>query len=83
MIEHLRSGFFRCELPLIARILDPPLTTVAIDAVQVGEQGVRLLADLLQGIDGPRHCSIPLHLVVRESTAPARRSDSLHLKRKG
>lgn len=67
---------------LIARILDPPLTTVAIDAVQVGEQGVRLLADLLQGCEGSPLCSIPLRLVVRESTAPARPNHSLPTKPK-
>jgi LacI family transcriptional regulator, repressor for deo operon, udp, cdd, tsx, nupC, and nupG len=67
---------------LIARILDPPLTTVAIDAVRVGEQGVRLLVDLLQGREVSQPCLIPLNLVVRESTAPFHRSYSLRPKSK-
>jgi DNA-binding LacI/PurR family transcriptional regulator len=55
---------------LIARVLDPPLTTIAIPAAQVGEQGVRLLVDLLSG-GNPSHPSpIPLNLIVRESTSP-------------
>lgn len=55
---------------LIARVLDPPLTTVAIPAAQVGEQGVRLLVERLGGRQALQPDPIPLHLVVRESTAP-------------
>jgi DNA-binding LacI/PurR family transcriptional regulator len=54
---------------LIARVLDPPLTTVAIPAAQVGEQGVRLLVDRLGGVETFPTCPISLSLVVRESTS--------------
>lgn len=54
---------------LIARVLDPPLTTVAIPAARVGEQGVRLLVERLEGTGASEPDPIPLHLVVRESTA--------------
>jgi DNA-binding LacI/PurR family transcriptional regulator len=55
---------------LIARVLDPPLTTVAIPAAEVGEQGVRLLVDLLRGVDPSQPSPISLNLIVRESTSP-------------
>ncbi len=55
---------------LIARVLDPALTTVAIPATQVGEEGVRLLVNLLRGGEASRPCPIQLGLIVRESTAP-------------
>lgn len=57
---------------LIARLLDPVLTTVAIPAVQVGEQSVQLLIECLNGRERTRRSPIPLKLIVRESTAPLR-----------
>ncbi len=54
---------------LIARVLDPPLTTVAIPAAEVGEMGVRLLVERLGGSGASQPDPIPLHLVVRASTA--------------
>ena len=54
---------------MIARILEPELTTVAIPTVTLGEQAIALLLALLQGepsIDLP---AIPLHLFIRGSTA--------------
>jgi LacI family transcriptional regulator, repressor for deo operon, udp, cdd, tsx, nupC, and nupG len=56
---------------IIARVLDPPLTTLAIPAAQVGEQGVRLLVDWLGGIATSPPRPIPLSLLVRHSTAPS------------
>lgn len=57
---------------LIARILDPELTTVAIPAGLVGEQALRLLLEVLGGADVPRRSPVPLKLVIRESTGPVR-----------
>jgi DNA-binding LacI/PurR family transcriptional regulator len=62
---------------LIARVLDPPLTTIAIPAVQIGEQGVRLLLDWLGGVETLPPRAIPLNLLVRQSTAPFTRKSSL------
>jgi LacI family transcriptional regulator, repressor for deo operon, udp, cdd, tsx, nupC, and nupG len=55
---------------LIASVLDPPLTTVAIPAAEVGEQGVRLLVELLRGANPRQPSPISLNLIVRESTSP-------------
>ncbi|MGA2813765.1 MAG: LacI family DNA-binding transcriptional regulator [Candidatus Acidiferrum sp.] len=57
---------------LIARVLDPSLTTVAIPSALVGEQAVRLLVDQLGGVEKLLSPPIPLSLVVRQSTAPLR-----------
>jgi LacI family repressor for deo operon, udp, cdd, tsx, nupC, and nupG len=61
---------------LIARVLDPTLTTVAIPAAEIGEQGVRILVDQLRGLQTFKPRPNPLTLVVRESTAPCTRNDS-------
>jgi LacI family transcriptional regulator, repressor for deo operon, udp, cdd, tsx, nupC, and nupG len=53
---------------IIARILDPELTTVAVPAGLIGQQAVRLLLDVLKGLDVPVRSTVPLSLVIREST---------------
>jgi LacI family repressor for deo operon, udp, cdd, tsx, nupC, and nupG len=55
---------------IIARILDPELTTVAIPAESVGQQAVRLLIDVLRGRTVLGRSTVPLTLVARESTVP-------------
>jgi DNA-binding LacI/PurR family transcriptional regulator len=67
---------------LIARVLDPPLTTIAIPAAQVGERGVRLLVDWLGGVQTFQPHLISLNLVVRESTVPLIGNHSLPSKAK-
>ncbi len=54
---------------VIARLLDPELTTVAIPANVVGEQAFLLLLGVLEEGHLPTQVTIPLELVVRESTA--------------
>jgi LacI family transcriptional regulator, repressor for deo operon, udp, cdd, tsx, nupC, and nupG len=54
---------------VIARLLDPELTTVAIPASVVGEQAFLLLLGVLEKRHHPTRVTIPLELVVRESTA--------------
>jgi DNA-binding LacI/PurR family transcriptional regulator len=57
---------------VIAHILDPELTTVAIPASMIGEQAFQLLAALLEHTDAPSQITIPLELIIRASTAEAR-----------
>jgi DNA-binding LacI/PurR family transcriptional regulator len=54
---------------VIARILDPELTTVAIPASAVGEQAFLLLLKVLGEEQVPARIAVPLDLVVRASTA--------------
>jgi LacI family transcriptional regulator len=54
---------------VIARILDPELTTVAIPAHAIGEQALLLLLEVLEEGCMPAQRSVPLKLVIRESTA--------------
>lgn len=54
-----------------ARVLDPPLTTVAQPMRQIGEGTVRLLVEILRG-GTPQSVTLPHTLVVRSSTAPPR-----------
>ena len=74
---------------IIALILDPELTTVAIPARSVGQQALRLLLGVLKGSDVPSSSTVPLELVIRKSTAlvrPAKRSklqDGSKLQDKG
>jgi LacI family repressor for deo operon, udp, cdd, tsx, nupC, and nupG len=58
---------------LIARILDPELTTVAIPARAIGEQAFQLLLAVLQEVDVPSRITVPLELVIRASTSPPSR----------
>ncbi|MGW1066027.1 LacI family DNA-binding transcriptional regulator [Streptomyces aureus] len=53
----------------LARALDPELTTVHLDAERFGEQGMKALLAVLDGRTPPEE-DIPVHLVVRGSTAP-------------
>ncbi|MCQ9183335.1 LacI family transcriptional regulator [Streptomyces sp. IBSBF 2953] len=53
----------------LATALDPELTTVRLDAELFGERGMQALLDVLEGRT-PDPADIPVHLVVRASTAP-------------
>ncbi|MCH5674180.1 LacI family DNA-binding transcriptional regulator [Streptomyces gilvus] len=53
----------------LATALDPELTTVHLDAELFGEHGMRALLAVLDGHE-PDAGDIPVHLVVRGSTAP-------------
>ncbi|MEU3980037.1 LacI family DNA-binding transcriptional regulator [Streptomyces sp. NPDC026672] len=55
----------------LATALDPELTTVRLDAERFGEHGMRALLAVLEG-ERPEAGDIPVHLVVRGSTAPPR-----------
>ncbi len=57
---------------IIARILDPELTTVAIPARAVGEQALLLLLKLLEENHVANQPPVPLELVVRSSTTVVR-----------
>lgn len=57
---------------LIARILDPELTTVAIPASAIGGQALQLLLALLEEGQLPAQSRVPLEMVVRGSTATVR-----------
>lgn len=62
----------------VAAFMDPPLTTVAQPMREIGEGAVRLLLEILRG-DGiePVSVTLPHHLTIRASTAPAPRSAAL------
>ncbi|HEX4692423.1 MAG TPA: substrate-binding domain-containing protein, partial [Solirubrobacteraceae bacterium] len=53
----------------IARLLDPPLTTVAADAEALGAAAFDALHKLLEGGTPPAERVIPVQLIVRGSTA--------------
>jgi DNA-binding LacI/PurR family transcriptional regulator len=55
-----------------ARVLAPPLTTVAADAERLGAAAFEALAGELAGSPAPREQLLPVRLEVRGSTAPAR-----------
>ena len=60
------------DIPM-ARYLTPPLTTVRIDAEEVGRQAVRVLIERLNDPEREvQQVIIPAHLELRESTAQAR-----------
>ncbi len=66
------------DIPAV-RWLDPPLTTVAVPMAEIGAAGMQRLLTLLQG-DGtgePRVNVHPTELVVRGSTAPPRRKETV------
>lgn len=56
----------------IARVLDPPLTTVAADAEALGAAAFEALHELLAGGTPAPERVMPVELVVRGSTAPPR-----------
>ena len=68
---------------IIALILDPELTTVAIPARSVGQQALRLLLEVLRGSDVPSSSTVPLELVIRKSTAQVRPAKRSKLQDKG
>ncbi|UXI77931.1 substrate-binding domain-containing protein, partial [Streptomyces vinaceusdrappus] len=53
----------------LATAIDPELTTVRLDAELFGERGMRALLAVMEGRT-PEEGDIPVHLVVRGSTAP-------------
>jgi LacI family transcriptional regulator, repressor for deo operon, udp, cdd, tsx, nupC, and nupG len=55
-----------------ARVLAPPLTTIACDAEGLGAAAFRALAQDLAGEPPPPEQVLPVRLEVRESTAPPR-----------
>lgn len=58
------------DMPFIAR-LQPPLTSVRVPQYELGVEAARLLLDRLTGrTTTPRVVLLPVHLVVRGSTAP-------------
>jgi LacI family transcriptional regulator len=60
------------DMPFLDK-LRPPLTTIAIPHQQIGAEAARLLLDSIGDPSRPsRSVSLPLSLVVRGSTAPAR-----------
>jgi DNA-binding LacI/PurR family transcriptional regulator len=56
-----------------ARVLDPPLTTVALDAELLGSTSFELLELRLNGKRTRKRVVLPAELLVRESTAAPRR----------
>jgi LacI family transcriptional regulator len=57
------------DIPL-AQHLDPPLTTIRVPAVQVGEAVGRALLDRLAGLGQTGRTLLPVELMVRASSAP-------------
>ena len=53
-----------------ARVLDPPLTTVALDAEELGAKAFELLESRMSGRRTRRRLVLPGELLVRGSTAP-------------
>jgi DNA-binding LacI/PurR family transcriptional regulator len=53
-----------------ARVLDPPLTTVALDAALLGSTSFELLEVRMSGKRTPTRIVLPAELLVRGSTAP-------------
>jgi DNA-binding LacI/PurR family transcriptional regulator len=59
------------DLPF-ARVVEPPLTTIAIDPEDLGASAFEVLAELMAGNPPPPGRILPVELVVRDSTAPPR-----------
>ena len=57
---------------LVAQLLDPALTTVAIPMMELGQRAMELLFSSLETELPPFVETIPLGFVVRESTASPR-----------
>ena len=53
-----------------ARVLEPPLTTVALDAERLGETAVNLLKGRMAGRRTRKRVVLPAELLVRGSTGP-------------
>lgn len=59
------------DIPM-ARYLVPRLTTVSKEAVEFGQEAVKLLLRRMKEPDRPiQRIDMPIHLIVRESTGPA------------
>jgi DNA-binding LacI/PurR family transcriptional regulator len=56
-----------------ARVLEPPLTTVALDAEQLGASAFELLEHSMTGRRTRRRIVLPAELLVRGSTGPPQR----------
>lgn len=57
----------------IARLAQPPLTTITHPVEEIAQQVVRLLCERIEGHQGePRHIVLKGHLIQRQSTAPPR-----------
>ncbi|MET7751690.1 LacI family DNA-binding transcriptional regulator [Micromonospora sp. NPDC005367] len=52
-------------------LVNPPLTTIAQPLQRMGAEALRLLIDLIGGIERDSHVRLPTELVVRASCAPA------------
>jgi DNA-binding LacI/PurR family transcriptional regulator len=59
------------DLPF-ARVFEPSLTTIRLDAGELGATAFELLAALMAGGPAPPGRILPVELVVRDSTAPPR-----------
>jgi LacI family transcriptional regulator len=58
------------DLP-VTEVLDPPLTTVRVPMRELGQEGMKLLLDRLEGRTDERQRALPCELVVRASSGPA------------
>jgi DNA-binding LacI/PurR family transcriptional regulator len=54
----------------LARVLEPPLTTVALDVERLGETAVNLLKGRIAGRRTRKRVVLPAELLVRGSTGP-------------
>ncbi|HEX2867302.1 MAG TPA: LacI family DNA-binding transcriptional regulator [Ignavibacteriales bacterium] len=53
--------------------LDPPLSTIGVPKIEMGSEVMRLMADILNGkVTSPKKVLIPVELIERKSTGPAR-----------
>jgi LacI family transcriptional regulator, repressor for deo operon, udp, cdd, tsx, nupC, and nupG len=59
------------DLPF-AQVFEPPLTTIRIDAGELGATAFELLATIMAGEPAPPGRILPVELVVRRSTGPPR-----------
>jgi LacI family transcriptional regulator len=53
-------------------LASPPLTTIKQPLQQMGAEAIRLLVDLIAGVERDTHVRLPTELVVRSSCAPPR-----------
>lgn len=53
-------------------LVNPPLTTIRQPLQQMGAEALRLLVDLIAGVERDTHIRLPTELVVRASCRPAR-----------
>ncbi len=64
-------GFDNFEL---SKHCNPPLTTVDVPAEDMGDKAAAYLLDRLDGKDVSPHSAVEVHLILRSSTAPPRKS---------